>query len=128
MEPTLLHGDVVVVRKSDGFWQKWTRNVAAGRGGRNGDEDGDGGAGASAAPPDADADDELWMAERRRAAQYERDHCGTGGARGLLLDRPPVPLRGTIVVFRDPQAYPSSWSIKRVVGLGGQRVSLPTFC
>lgn len=37
MEPTLWHGDIVVVRKSDGFWQRWTRKVTVGSEGSSGE-------------------------------------------------------------------------------------------
>jgi signal peptidase I len=92
MEPTLKDGDIVVVRKSDGYyWQD-----------------------------DAIKDVEKKL-ERERVLHLEQVHCSqTAGS--WLLRRPPIPATGNIVVYRDPEEFPSKWNIKRVIGLGGQVV------
>jgi signal peptidase I len=118
MEPTLFDGDIVVVRKADGLWQRWTRswpstlNVIH--------------------PPKGIQpvllDDPLssscyaWAVERSHVLQYEKEHCQSNPRTGWVRS-PPVPVTGNIVVFQDPELYPSQWNIKRVHGLGGQTVS-----
>jgi signal peptidase I len=108
MEPTLYNGDIVVVRKSDGIWQRWTRHwphhqqqndttVAATTG------------------------DHEWAIERGRVLAYERDNCRSSAFTGWIRT-PPVPVTGNIVVYKDPETYPPKWNIKRVIGLGGQVV------
>eukprot|EP00533_Pseudo-nitzschia_delicatissima_P015486 CAMPEP_0197263442 /NCGR_PEP_ID=MMETSP1432-20130617/1168_1 /TAXON_ID=44447 /ORGANISM="Pseudo-nitzschia delicatissima, Strain UNC1205" /LENGTH=148 /DNA_ID=CAMNT_0042727935 /DNA_START=176 /DNA_END=619 /DNA_ORIENTATION=- len=100
MEPTLFSGDVVVVRKADGFWQRWSSTK---------EETG------------VDKSD----VERQRILAYERDHCNSNGAIGLLR-KPPTPITGNIVVFNNPESYPDQWSIKRVLGTGGETATRDT--
>lgn len=130
MEPTLKDGDVVVVRKSDGIWQRWTRqwpkqqqqhidhstrdeveeNATIDTPSSSfDDDDGDGNG------------DYRWAIERGNVLEYEKDHCRSSPRTGWLRT-PPVPTTGNIVVFQDPETYPSQWNIKRVIGLGGQVV------
>ena len=46
-----------------------------------------------------------------------------GGARSLLLARPPMVTPGDVVVFASPStAFPNEYHIKRVMGIGGQMV------
>jgi inner membrane protease subunit 1 len=106
MEPTLYEGDVLVVRKSDGLWQRWTRRWRP-DGPRNDD--------------DNDGDDHQWAVERGRVLEWEQTNCRSGPHTGWVRT-PPVPVTGDVVVFRDPERYPSTWNVKRVIGLGGQTV------
>ena len=64
------------------------------------------------------------MIERRRLLEYEATHCYIHGSPNpsWLMQRPPVPLTGDIVVYQNPHEYPTTWNIKRVIGLGGQVV------
>ena len=115
MEPALFDGDVVVVRKSDGFWQRFTRPIGNDSQGRQADRH----------------KHQRWAAERERVLSYEREHCNSNGSIGLLR-KPATPITGDIVVFKDPEKYPDRWNIKRVVALGGQiaraSVLVPPFC
>uniref|UniRef100_A0A6T9YI78 Mitochondrial inner membrane protease subunit 2 n=1 Tax=Pseudo-nitzschia arenysensis TaxID=697910 RepID=A0A6T9YI78_9STRA len=96
MEPTLFPGDILVVRKADGFWQRWTTTKE-------------------------EAIDETASVERERILAYERDHCNSNGAIGLLR-KPPIPISGNIIVFKNPEKYPDQWSIQRVLATGGETV------
>lgn len=99
MEPTLSKGDLVVVRKAEGFWQRWTRPL-------NGDEN---------------HHNNIWLAERSKILNLEKEHCQSNGAIGLLR-KPPVPITGDIIVYKDPHKYPDRLNVKRVTALGGQTV------
>jgi signal peptidase I len=112
MEPTLADGDIVVVRKADGLWQRWTRSW----------------------PPPTIVHSQkgillldplpscyAWAVERSHVLEYEREQCRFSPRTGWLRT-PPVPVTGNIVVFQDPEMYPSKKNIKRVHGLGGQIV------
>eukprot|EP00536_Pseudo-nitzschia_multiseries_P012289 jgi/Psemu1/208220/e_gw1.462.10.1 len=120
MEPTLFHGDIVVVRKSDGFWQHWTRSFdKATIERKEGNYE-----------HERTTDNNQWAVERERVLAFEREHCNSNGAIGLLR-KPATPITGDIVVFKDPEKYPDRWNIKRVVALGGQimRTSyVPPYC
>lgn len=105
MEPTLFPGDILVVRKADGFWQRW--KLPAIMGGTIGDE--------------RQTDDDERSIERERVLAYEREHCNSNGSVGLLR-KPPTPLTGDIVVLKDPEKYPGQWIVERVVAIGGETV------
>ena len=96
MEPSLKHGDIVIVRKADGIWQKQTRK----------DED------------------PLLTFQRRQQIDLEKIHCHSNGV-SWLIHKPPTPVLDDIIVFKDPSEYPWKYSIKRVVGLGQQVVMMP---
>lgn len=96
MEPSLKHGDIVVVRKSDGIWQRKTRK----------DED------------------PMLTFQRDHQRDLEQIHCNSNGV-GWLLHKPPMPVVGDIIVYQDPTEYPPRYSIKRVVGLGQQIIMMP---
>lgn len=94
MEPTLKDGDIVVFRKSDSFlWRP---------------------------KPDEENDAEKRL-ERERVLQWERNHCSQM-APSWLVKKPPIPVTGNVIIYRDPHDYPSQLNIKRVIGLGGQVV------
>ena len=97
MEPSLRHGDIIVVRKSDGIWQKQTRKE----------------------------EDPMLAFQRQHQADLERRYCHSNGA-SWLIHKPPMPVVDDIVVFKDPTQYPWSYSVKRVVGLGQQIVMMPS--
>jgi signal peptidase I len=94
MEPTLKDGDVVLVRKSD-VWNP------------------------RALPP---SQDDPKQVERQKVNQIEQMHCKSNGSHSWLLQKPPSILSGSVVVYKSPQEYPADWTIKRVIGLGGQVV------
>ncbi len=97
MEPSLRHGDIVVVRKSDGIWQKQTRKE----------------------------EDPMLTFQRRHQIDLEKIHCHSNGV-SWLLHKPPTPIVDDIVVYKDPTEYPWKYSIKRVIGLGQQVVMIPS--
>jgi signal peptidase I len=109
MEPTLFPGDVLVVRKSDGIWQRWRSSRTVGGGETNTNE------------KVTDYDEQA--IQREKILAYERKHCNSNGFVGLLR-KPPTPVNGNIVVFKDPQKYPDRWNVERVVGVGGETVRL----
>ena len=112
MEPTLYNGDIVVVRKSDGIWQRYTRNWPKKQQNEYSDDNDD---------DDMDKENCDWAIERGHVLAYEKDHCRSSSFTGCVRS-PPVPVTGNIVVYKDPQTYPPKWNIKRVIGLGGQVV------
>ena len=97
MEPSLKHGDIVVVRKADGIWQRKTRKE----------------------------EDPVDTFQREHQRDLEHKHCNANGV-GWLLHKPPMPVVDDIVVYHDPEEYPPKYSIKRVVGLGQQVIIIPT--
>jgi signal peptidase I len=97
MEPTLKDGDVVLVRKSD-VWNP------------------------RALPSPSEGDTK--QVERQKLKQVEQMHCKSNGSNSWLLQKPPSILTGSVVVYKSPQEYPATWTIKRVIGLGGQVVGL----
>lgn len=128
MEPTLFNGDIIVVRKSDGFWQRWTRPVVEktktktrtkeSNEGKDGQECQN-----PATRDNSNENNQRWIVERERVLAFERENCNSNGLIGLLR-KPATPITGDIVVFKDPERYPDRWNIKRVVALGGQQVQL----
>ena len=107
MEPTLFSGDILVVRKADGIWQRWKLPSN------------------SSETTDEKKIDELneVFAKRQQILDYEKEHCNSNGAIGLLR-KPPTPITGNIVVFKNPDKYPDRWSIERVLATGGETVRL----
>jgi len=104
MEPTLLPGDLVLVRKCDSgvLVDGILRLVGM-------DNHGDG------------------ETERARVRVYEH---GQGTTQYVPVSRfyecPPTALSGHVVVYKDPEAgFPVQWAVKRVVGLGGQWLRQP---
>lgn len=97
MEPSLKNGDIVVVRKSDGFWQRQTRKDQ----------------------------DPMLTFQRDHQRELERRHCNSNGV-GAFLHRPPMPVVDDIVVYQDPKEYLPQYSIKRVIGLGQQIIMMPS--
>lgn len=120
MEPTLFSGDILVVRKADGFWQRWklptsissSRTTVEG-----GDEEKD--------DLKRFTENDEQSNKRERVLAYEREHCNSNGSIGLLR-KPPTPLTGNIVVCKDPEKYPDRWSIERVAAIGGETVRVHT--
>jgi signal peptidase I len=120
MEPTLRDGDVLVVRKSDGIWQRWTRKWPNRHNNNNNKNSNNNNSHFEEEGENHDHDCE-WAIERGHVLEYEKDHSRSSPRTGWLRT-PPVPVTGNIVVFQDPTIYPAKWSIKRVIGLGGQMV------
>eukprot|EP00934_Nitzschia_sp_Nitz4_P006193 Nitzschia sp. Nitz4//scaffold88_size82704//41110//41784//NITZ4_005294-RA/size82704-processed-gene-0.102-mRNA-1//1//CDS//3329559500//6183//frame0 len=98
MEPTLHSGDILVVRKSDGIWQRY---------------------------PQDRVDPERKM-QQQHQHELEFSYCHGPPNRGWLLQKPPMPIEGDVIVFKDPSEYPWRYSIKRIVGLGHQIVMMPS--
>jgi signal peptidase I len=122
MEPTLFSGDILVVRKADGFWQRWKLPTSSSSSSSSSRTTVEGG--------DEEKDDRQQFTEndeqsckRERVLVYEREHCNSNGSIGLLR-KPPTPLTGNIVVFKDPKKYPDRWSIERVAAIGGETVRM----
>ncbi|KAG7344245.1 signal peptidase I [Nitzschia inconspicua] len=129
MEPSLQDGDVVVVRKADGIWQRWTQTWPIKDNVNNNNKNSNSSSNNNNKKiGDNDADNTnpsispfAWAIERGDVLEYEMEHCRSSPRTGWLRT-PPVPVTGNIVVFQDPETYPSQWNIKRVIGLGGQVV------
>lgn len=118
MEPTLKHGDLLLVRKSDNpWWSQLTKtakhNIKKYVLQEKDVEDMD----------EEDSEPVERILERRTLKDYERRHCQTMPS---LQIKPPLALSGDIVVYKDPQSFyhmnDRQLSVKRVVGLGGQVV------
>jgi len=108
MEPTLFHGDILVVRKADGFWQRLKMPASFRmKEGKNNHE--------------SIIDNDEHAIKRERILAYERQHCNSNGHIGLLR-KPPTPVTGDIVIFKSPDKYPDQWSIKRTIAIGGESV------
>lgn len=61
---------------------------------------------------------------RQTLQEFEAIHCSVTPA--ATIQKPPLPLTGDIVVYKDPSDYGAArqkLNVKRVVGLGGQIVS-----
>ena len=108
MEPTLFHGDILVVRKADGFWQR-LKMPEKFRMKERKDNHG------------SSFDNDEQAIKREQILAYERQHCNSNGHIGFLR-KPPTPVTGNIVVFKTPEKYPDQWNIKRTIALGGESV------
>jgi signal peptidase I len=97
MEPSLRHGDIVIVRKSDGIWQKQTRKE----------------------------EDPIVTFQRQQQIDLEKIHCHSNGV-SWLIHKPPIPVVDDIIVYKDPTEYPWRYNIKRCVALGQQIVMMPS--
>ena len=108
MEPTLFSGDILVVRKADGIWQRWKLSSSS--------------SSSSETTKEKEMNDsEEVFAKREQILAYEKEHCNSNGAIGLLR-KPPTPIAGNIVVFKNPDKYPDRWSVERVLATGGETV------
>jgi len=112
MEPTLFPGDILVIRKADGLWQRWKFPSRRIEGNEEKNHSG----------RFNEADERAF--ERERVLAYEREHCNSNGSIGLFR-KPPTPITGDVAVFKDPGTYPDRWNIKRVVAIGGETVVKP---
>jgi hypothetical protein len=165
MEPTLQHGDIVLVRKSDFYgWHSTTKTpvaaapppspaVAAPKTTRTRTNNGNPtsttssssstttttavaaeAAAADAQPPSSPEHDARNAAdlklqhhqnqERIQVQKFEAQHCHNPSNSNMfwLIQKPPLAVTGQVVVYRNPQEFPSSWNIKRAIGVGGQVV------
>ena len=140
MEPTLKDGDIVVVRKSDIYW--WHRvlddvqhGVGKGnppdppsRGKRATDSKANGTNPEAFDQPQGHFSSEKRREneERRTVLRLEANHCQNPAADTpyWIYQKPPVARTGHVVVYQNPNEYPSTWNIKRAVGLGCQVVRL----
>jgi signal peptidase I len=105
MEPTLQDGDIVLLRKADLALPRWLLGWHK----KNNEEE-------NIIPID---DIELSL-----RYDYERQHCNASPTSPGIIQKPPMPLVGNIVVYKDTSSYGNSqeqWCIKRVMALGGQR-------
>lgn len=116
MEPTLKSGDVILVRKSN--WNPLFPPPKEDGIGKSTEEGKDGGSSKNGERFKRYRRREL---DRQRMEQWERENCNVV-IPPWALQSPPVPVRGDIVVYKDPNYYNTSWNVKRVIGLGGQVV------
>jgi signal peptidase I len=101
MEPSLKDGDILLVRKSDNMlWQYWNNKTS-----------------------DKLSESVERTFQRDRLEEFEALHCSTTPS---IIQKPPMPLTGDVVVYKDPRDYnpQQKMNIKRVVGLGGQIVRI----
>ena len=104
MEPTLKDGDVVFVRKSDGLLQKRTWQK------------------------EEEYEEEVERKlERQKLQDFEEENCSASPFY-WFIKKPPLPLTEDVVVYKDPEYYSerNKYCIKRVIGLGGQIVMVPS--
>eukprot|EP00980_Cylindrotheca_fusiformis_P005299 scaffold1136_cov146-Cylindrotheca_fusiformis.AAC.12 len=123
MEPSLKDGDILLIRRSDNIlWQYWknynntnTTTITTTT---------------TAAAAAAGNESAERMVQRQTLEEFEARHCATNPS--LLLQKPPMALTGDVVVYIDPSDYYHSFwrrpkvNVKRVVGLGGQIVMIPS--
>jgi signal peptidase I len=124
MEPTLRHGDVVLVRKADAgallqAWNGFMSSISS-SGARNGD------AGLIKVNTDDAHDDEDDEEDRALAIRFQKlqgiqSHGNMGW---LCTSRPPLVLPGHVLIYQNPTTLQKEYHIKRVVGVGGQWVRL----
>jgi hypothetical protein len=155
MEPTLQHGDIVLVRKSDFYgWHSIPKTAAqppqppAPQPTRTRTNNLNHSstipssttttttttADTSSPPssPEHDARNEADFLklqhhqnqERIQLQQLEAQHCHNPNTSNTfwLIQKPPLAVTGQVVVYRNLHEFPSSWNIKRVIGVGGQVV------
>lgn len=105
MEPSLLDGDVILVRKSDrGVFAESLVRLVVGEIGS-----------ASAESAKAEKAKLLRSEVNRGLLQY--------APIAKFYERPPAALTGHVVVYKSPlAAFPNQLAVKRVIGLGGQYV------
>jgi hypothetical protein len=102
MEPALKDGDVVLVRKADRFADSFDHdnNIDIMMGSES-----------------ADSRELERIVKRIRDGSSYTEDCLS------VIRRPPLVLPGHVVVFASPKAaFPSEHHLKRVVGVGGQKV------
>ena len=65
--------------------------------------------------------------ERQKLEDFEQENCSASPFY-WFVKKPPLPLTGDVVVYKDKEYYSESKKscIKRVVGLGGQVVMVPS--
>jgi signal peptidase I len=123
MEPTLRHGDVVLVRRADAgtLLQAWNGLVSSIGISPTGDE-----GLIKGRTEDADDDDDDDEEDRALAIRFQRlQGIQSHGHMGWLsTSRPPLVLPGHVLVYQNPTNLQKEYHIKRVVGVGGQWVRL----
>ena len=114
MDPTLKDGDIILMRRSDNLLHQKLQEFMNKRG--EGEE--------------GNGQDEVVRLkkeeERQRVKIFERNHCSQMDSPIWFVKKPPIPATGDVVVFCDPTEYPPKWNIKRVIGLGGQVLMMPS--
>lgn len=105
MEPALQDGDVVLVRKADFFtWRMISDEPLT----------------FSELVEKSDVDKLDEQNDRRNLA---RINAMLGSRRGILWTRPCQPMKGDVILYKSPNHFHhSQLQMKRVIGLGGQRV------
>lgn len=107
MEPSLQDGDVILVRKCDSgaLADALVRFLCLSSSDNNHNE-----------------------TERARVRRYEQLHGASQYVpASKFYECPPTALSGHVVVYKDPdKAFPTELAVKRVVGLGGQWLRLPS--
>jgi len=123
MEPTLLDGDLILVRRADIMpWRKRRRDQEAVVRWRrrlrdisddNDDNDED---------YDPKADEDVREAIERQRIRAVDDSWECHYHSSLLFSPLPLLLSGDVAVFSSPSCYPPKLSVKRVISTGSQRV------
>lgn len=132
MEPSLKHGDILLIRKADfpvlrrfgigsssgpdkSTMAQDILDVGSKHSNNGGNDDDD----------DENVEDRIsnLIMRNRRLREYEyQDHIARESA-SVWFRSPPWPIKGQIVTYRSPYQYPTELCIKRVVGVAGQIVS-----
>ena len=106
MEPALQDGDIVLVRKADFFtWRMISDDEPLKF---------------SELVEKSDVDK---LDEQNDRKNLTRINAMLGSRRGILWTRPCQPMKGDVILYKSPNHFhPSQYQMKRVIGLGGQRV------
>eukprot|EP00565_Helicotheca_tamesis_P005032 CAMPEP_0185724268 /NCGR_PEP_ID=MMETSP1171-20130828/800_1 /TAXON_ID=374046 /ORGANISM="Helicotheca tamensis, Strain CCMP826" /LENGTH=251 /DNA_ID=CAMNT_0028392077 /DNA_START=184 /DNA_END=939 /DNA_ORIENTATION=- len=107
MEPTLHDGDVLLIRRSDAFFLKIHRRHQNN----------------STTTPEEEEEEEDDNDVQHETSKIQKTDAMVGKFPSRFLSTPPLVLRGDVVVYQDgTTSFPNRWNVKRVIGLGGQRV------
>mmetsp|Transcript_3540 Transcript_3540/g.5341 ORF Transcript_3540/g.5341 Transcript_3540/m.5341 type:complete len:229 (+) Transcript_3540:84-770(+) len=108
MEPALYDGDVLLLRKSDlglGIQSRLGHYLR-----KKDDQD-------KEEQEEEEEEKEEWDKQ-----QILKIDASVGKIPSGWVSSPPLVLRGDVVVYACPHSFPVQWNVKRVIGLGGQRV------
>jgi signal peptidase I len=114
MEPTLQNGDILLIRKAD-FPIMGRVMMACNNSNKTHDNNDN----------DNDVNDDKLEEEtkKRRLRENEFQRFAARENQAVWVRWPPSPMRGQIITYKSPDAYPPDLVIKRVIGLAGQVVS-----
>jgi len=112
MEPTLQDGDIVLVRKFEfmlnkscyAYLEHYFPNLVA------------------TSKPYENGSMLQYQEDKKTLEKVKRIDASIGKLPSFFLDTY-SPLSGEVIIFKSPTEFPNMYHIKRVIGLGGQRVS-----